>query len=128
MKNDANTTIQELKDLVVQFSRERHWGKHHSGKNLSMTIAIEAAELMEHYQWERKGQPDKAEIAAELSDIIFNCLNFAATNDIDIATVFRRKHAHLVKKYPVELFNEHRDNEEDYKRIKKQYRSKKGKI
>jgi dCTP diphosphatase len=122
-KTDAETTIAELKQLVAQFSQERNWGKHHGPKNLAMNIAIEAAELMEHYVWERDGDPDKAEVADELADIVFNCLNFAATQDIDISTAFMSKFQRLQQKYPTEIFNDTNDSLDDYQKIKQRYRA-----
>ncbi len=47
--NDKITTIQKLKDWVEKFRQERNWGKHHNSKNLAVSIAIEAAELMEYF-------------------------------------------------------------------------------
>ena len=49
--NDKTTKISQLKALVGKFVRERDWEKHHSPKNLAMSISIEAAELMEIFQW-----------------------------------------------------------------------------
>ncbi len=122
MKTDNTTTIKELKDLVAQFTNDRHWKRHHKPKNLAMSIAIEAAELMEHFVWERDGEPDKDEVAAELADVIFNCLNFALASEIDISQAFMTKYQKLQKKYPVSLFNKDNDSQEDYQRIKKRYR------
>ncbi len=51
MKKDDQTTVQELKTLVAKFRDERGWKEEHNPKNLAMSIAIEAAELMEHFQW-----------------------------------------------------------------------------
>ncbi len=122
MKRDREVTIQELKDLVDKFSAERNWQKHHAPKNLAMNIAIEAAELMEHYVWDRAGEPDKQEVADELADVLFNVLNFASTQRIDLATAFMDKFEKLEKKYPVEKFNVDRDDLDEYRRIKKTYR------
>ncbi len=47
--NDSSTTIQELKNLAENFKKERDWGKHHDGRNLAISIAIEAAELLEQF-------------------------------------------------------------------------------
>lgn len=124
-KTDAGTTVQELKDLMVRFRDERGWKKHHSPKNLSMSIAIEAAELMEHFQWNDFSKSDKAEIAAEITDIIMFCLSMADQLDIDLSTAFRTKLAKIKEKYPVELFNPGRDSADDYHRIKQAYRGKK---
>lgn len=121
-KSDTNTTFQELKDMVAQFSDERGWGKHHTPKNLAISICLEAAELLEHFQWDGYRQEDKQAIAEELSDIIFNCLNFASVNDIDITKTFLDKFKRVEQKYPVELFNPQTKNNKAYFRIKKQYR------
>ncbi len=121
-RTDNDTTIQELKELVDTFSKDRNWQRHHNPKNLSMSIVVEAAELMEHYQWERDGQPNQQEVADELSDIIFNCLMFAVGQDIDIASSFKSKYKRLLKKYPVTIFNKDNDSLKDYDRIKKAYR------
>ena len=63
---DATATVDDLKRLVDQFQRERNWAKYHTPKNLASSVAIEAAELMEHFQWltpeesyEVKNDPEK---------------------------------------------------------------------
>ena len=48
---DSTTTLAELKERVLAFARERDWEQFHSPKNLSMALAAEAAELMEHFLW-----------------------------------------------------------------------------
>lgn len=124
-KTDDDTTIQELKNLVIKFGEERHWQRHHTPKNLSMNIAIEAAELMELFVWDRSGDPDPEEVADEVADVLFNILNFAQSQNIDVVSSFLSKYDKLLKKYPVETFNEAKDSLDDYKRIKKAYRSQK---
>ena len=108
---DKNTTIQALKDCVEDFQKERNWGKHHSSKNLAMSIAIEAAELMEHFQWDEYKQEEKLEIERELADVIIYCLQFAVVNRIDIARAVQEKLAKNAKKYPVRLFNDKKDRD-----------------
>ena len=49
--NDRETSIGQLREVVRQFVDERDWQQFHAPKNLSMALAIEAAELMEHFQW-----------------------------------------------------------------------------
>lgn len=121
-KGDAATSLQDLKDMVVRFREDRGWRRHHSPKNLAISICIEAAELLEHFQWDDYSQQDKQAISDELADIIFNCLNFADIMDIDISTAFRDKFKRVEKKYPVELFNPNHDSSADYNRIKRAYR------
>ena len=48
---DQDTSLQQLKQLVAEFVKDRDWEQFHSPKNISMSLAIEAAELMEHFQW-----------------------------------------------------------------------------
>lgn len=123
-KNDAGTTIQELKDLIDKFSKARDWDRHHTPKNLALSISIEAAELMEHFQWDEYQQEDKAAMAAELSDILAYVFNFANVMDIDIATAFRDKLKKIEKKYPVETFNKDNLGKDEFFKIKKTYREK----
>jgi len=121
-KRDAETTIQELKDLVTKFETERGWQQHHTPKNVAISLCLEAAELLEHFQWDEYRQQDKQAVADELADVVFNCLNFAAVMDIDIASAFRDKFKRVQKKYPVELFHPGTANNDEYFRIKKAYR------
>lgn len=120
---DDETTLQELKDLVDKFGRDRNWSRHHTPKNLAMNIAIEAAELMEHFVWDREGKPDKEEVSDELADVLFNVLNFALSQNIDLSAAFLRKYEKLQVKYPVSKFNQGSDDLSEYRRIKKDYRS-----
>ena len=49
--NDEQTTVNELKETVEQFVSERNWQQFHTPENISMALAVEAAELLEHFQW-----------------------------------------------------------------------------
>lgn len=124
--HDAQTTIDDLKKRANKFIDERSWGKHHSQKNLAVSIAIEAAELMEHYQWDEYTVDDQQKqmaIQAELADIVIYCLYFANTANIDIAQAVTDKLDAAAAKYPAELFNQDSDDPADYERIKKQHRN-----
>jgi len=105
--NDVNTTIQELKNKMAQFVRERDWEQYHSPKNLSMAVAIEAAELMEKFQWldvsdsRKKITCNKKEIEEELADILSCLLSFSYFYGIDLSDVFERKMESNAQKYPV---------------------------
>ena len=76
--SDSRTTVTELKGLVAEFVAERDWQPFHDPKNLSTSIAIEAAELMEHFQWLRSDQLERAvsdpaaleKIREEVADIL----------------------------------------------------------
>jgi NTP pyrophosphatase (non-canonical NTP hydrolase) len=109
---DTTTTVTELKDLVNQFIAERDWFKFHDPKNLSMSIAIEAAELLEHFQWVRSEELDKVtndpasrqQIEEELSDIFAFLLSFANRLNIDMSEALKKKMAKNALKYPTETF------------------------
>jgi len=105
--NDKNSTIQELKEKMAQFVEERDWEKYHSPKNLSMAIAIEAAELMEKFQWldgddsRKEISCNKKEIEEELADIFSCLLSFAYFYGIDLSDAFAHKMKSNAQKYPV---------------------------
>jgi NTP pyrophosphatase (non-canonical NTP hydrolase) len=112
MPNDATQTIQSLKDLMRAFVDERDWQQFHSPKNLSMSLAIEAAELMEHFQWidvpasrQVKGDPTKlAAIGEELADVLCYALALANELDLDISENIRAKMIKNAAKYPAAEF------------------------
>ena len=110
--NDSTATVADLKKLVQDFVSERHWEPFHDAKNLSTAIAIEAAELMEHFQWLRSDElpairDDKEamrEIRAELADITAFVLSFAETMGIDLSSSLAEKMKQNAIKYPAERF------------------------
>ncbi|MFO7725332.1 MAG: MazG-like family protein [Oceanipulchritudo sp.] len=105
-RSDGETTLAELKALVRAFSRERDWERFHSPKNLSMALAAEAAELMEHFLWDTpeasEERAGKAEVADELADIVVYALEFANITGIDLARAIEVKMTKNAQKYPVE--------------------------
>ena len=107
---DATTTIAELKSRVLAFARERDWEQFHAPKNLSMALAAEAGELMEHFLWSTPeasravvNDPAKrGKIAEELADVVIYALEFANVTGLDVAAVIEAKMGANAKKYPVE--------------------------
>ena len=107
---DSTTTFADLKGRVLAFARERDWEQFHAPKNLSMALAAEAGELMEHFLWattedSRKVVQDpakRAKIAEELADVIIYAIEFANMSGLDIAASIEAKMAANAKKYPVE--------------------------
>ncbi len=110
--NDASTTVSELIQLVDEFVDERKWQPFHNAKNLSMSIAIEAAELMEHFQWLRQDELEDVkdntramvEIREELADITAYVLSFASAMGIDLSTALADKMKKNAIKYPADKF------------------------
>ena len=103
---DQYVTVDQLRDVMRQFVRERQWEKFHNAKNLAMSLAIETGELLEHFQWLTTdevvaGQAlDRAGIADELADVLCYALSLANTLDIDIAQAIHQKMAKNRIKYP----------------------------
>lgn len=107
--NDRDTTIEELKEKVREFVREREWRQFHSPKNLSMSLAIEAAELMEMFQWltteqsQQLSTSDRRRVREELADIVLYVLDMCDTLNIDLSGAVKDKLAVNARKYPVGL-------------------------
>jgi NTP pyrophosphatase (non-canonical NTP hydrolase) len=110
--SDADTTIETLRQAVRAFVAEREWQKLHTPKNLVMSLAIEAAELMEHFQWldpaeshELAASPEsKAEVADELADVLCYALSLANTLQIDVSSAVLGKLRKNALKYPTERY------------------------
>ncbi len=110
--SDTSTTITELKQLVHDFVEERDWQQFHSPKNLSMALAIEAAELMEHFQWitaqaSRQVGADRDKLAAigeELADVFAYGLALADVLGVDLADTIRAKMVKNAEKYPADEY------------------------
>lgn len=110
MMQDATMTVAGLRARVLAFARERDWEQFHSPKNLSMALAAEAGELMEHFLWTESvasnaivRDPAKRElIADELADVVIYALEFANISDLDLAAAIEAKLAKNAAKYPVE--------------------------
>src|SRR5882724_3617191 len=106
---DSVTTVAELKSRVLAFVRERDWEQFHAPKNLSMALAAEAGELMEHFLWATPEQSSavakdpakRRKIEDELADVVIYALEFANVTRMDVAAAIERKMADNAKKYPV---------------------------
>ena len=109
---DSTTTIADLRKAVQAFVDERDWQQFHTPKNLAMSLAIEAAELMEHFQWlDVKdsiacGQDParRTEIAEEIADVCCYLLSLVNSLDLDLGDAVFSKIVKNAKKYPVEQF------------------------
>jgi len=110
--NDQTTTIVQLRDVVRRFVDERDWQQFHAPKNLSMALAIEAAELMEHFQWitaeASRAVGEDAEkrtaVGEELADVLCYTLAIANELDIDLSAALADKMVKNARKYPAEEY------------------------
>jgi NTP pyrophosphatase (non-canonical NTP hydrolase) len=105
---DEGTSLKELRELVAAFVAEREWERFHTPKNLAMSIAIEAAELMEIFQWRGGEEPlddaERRELQRELADVVIYCLAMANAAGIDLADAVREKVGLNARKYPVDRY------------------------
>jgi len=107
---DSTTTLADLKARVLAFVRARDWEQFHSPKNLSMALAAESGELMEHFLWSTPDQSKavaldpakRGKIADELADVVIYALEFANITGLDLAAAIETKMAANAQKYPVE--------------------------
>ena len=101
--------LDELKRKLQKFADERDWDQFHSPKNLAMALNVEAAELLEHFQWlteaESKTVPPDVlkEVADEIADIQIYLTRLADKLDVDIDEAVKKKLESNALKYPVEL-------------------------
>jgi NTP pyrophosphatase (non-canonical NTP hydrolase) len=122
--NDATTTVAELRKILDEFVAERDWSQFHSPKNVSMALAVEVAELMEHFQWltteasrQLAEDPDKlAAVGEELADVVGYSLALANELGIDVSSAIRAKMVKNRLKYPAAQYRGRYGPEDDGRR------------
>ena len=101
-------SLVNLRQRINAFVNERDWAQFHSPKNLAMAMIVEAAELVEHFQWQTEQQSreltlDKREqVSHELADTFVYLLRIAEVLEIDLIQAANAKIELNAKKYPVE--------------------------
>lgn len=101
-------SLTELAELLRKFANERDWEQFHSPKNLAMALAVEAAELLEHFQWMTEGEsakpkPEKLQqIQEEIGDVLIYLTRFADRLGIDPLDAAYKKLEINRQKYPAE--------------------------
>jgi dCTP diphosphatase len=99
--------LEELNQRLLAFARERDWEQFHSPKNLSMALAGEAGELLEHFQWLTEEQsyelpPDKRHaVELEMADILAYLIRLAQRLDVDLIDALNHKITLNEQRYPV---------------------------
>jgi NTP pyrophosphatase (non-canonical NTP hydrolase) len=116
-----------LRGAVADFVASRDWQPYHTPKNLSISIAIESAELMEHFQWltpeaslaALDDPATRSEIADELADVVIYCLSMSNTCEIDLSEAVLAKLARNETRFPVDAFGgRYRKPERDKRTVK----------
>jgi dCTP diphosphatase len=104
----ADADFERIRKQVRQFVVERDWDQFHSPKNLSMALIVEAAELVEHFQWLTEEQsanltPEKlAEVELELADIQIYLISLAEKLKLDLVAAVDKKLVLNAQKYPAD--------------------------
>lgn len=108
--------IERLSRRLREFARERNWERFHTPKNLSMALAGEVGELIEHFQWldpeesaALAGDPQaRAEVADELADVAIYLLRMADVLGIDLVAAVEAKIQRNEERFPAEVERERR--------------------
>lgn len=101
-------TINDLTKQIIDFRDERDWKQFHNPKDMALSLVLEAAEVMEHFQWKSAEemaehlQNNKKDVADELADCMYWILLMAHDFNIDITTAIQQKLAETAKKYPID--------------------------
>ncbi|MDD7281918.1 nucleotide pyrophosphohydrolase [Floccifex sp.] len=85
---------------IIEFNNERDWNQFHTPENLAKSIAIEAGELLECFQW--NNDYDKEAVCEELADVVNYCIVMANSLDVDLEEIVLKKLEKNRQKYPVE--------------------------
>lgn len=99
--------IKTLTKIIVKFCKERDWEQFHDPKDLAISLSLEAAEVLEHFQWKSKEELDKyvaehkKDIGKEIADVFYWILLMGYYLKIDVSKELKDKMKENVRKYPV---------------------------
>lgn len=99
----SSKSFEDLNQTILQYMEDRDW-LGNPARGLAISIALEASELVEHYQWSDEPVGNREEIGEELADIFIYAFQFAQANDINILEAIEAKLIKSGKKYPAEAF------------------------
>ena len=124
VKSGADSDLTRLRDIVRTFVDERDWDQFHTPKNLASALSVEAAELLEHFQWLQHGRLDElgedklVEVRHEMADVLVYLVRLADKLDVDLVGAVQDKMVLNREKYPAELvrgdarkYNEYKNDE-----------------
>lgn len=100
--------ISRLTDLILDFRNKREWKQFHNPKDVALSLVLEAAEVMEHFQWKTLDEisdyvsKEKDRIGDELADVLYWVLLMSHDLGIDVGSALERKIKKNAEKYPVE--------------------------
>ncbi len=115
------SSVPDLLDRIDKFVASRGWRQYHSPKNLSIALAVEAAEVQEHFQWItdqeswRLGAKRKAKLRDEIADVAIYLFELAATLGIDPIDAVAKKLTKNEKKYPLGTRSKGYSHQQDWR-------------
>lgn len=107
MENRDEASLKDLQLMIRKFVDDRDWDQFHNPKDLSISLSLEAAEVLEHFQWKNDremalhAKEKKVEVGEELADVFYWVLLIANKLNIDLIDSFEKKMATNTAKYPV---------------------------
>lgn len=106
MTTEKSSDLEVLRDLIREFVSERDWDQFHTPKNLATALAVEAAELLEHFQWLKTGamdelpEPRREQVRHELADVLVYLIRLADKMDVNLHDAVIDKMKINREKYP----------------------------
>lgn len=101
----SDVSFDQAVKITMRHVRERGLDKSNTSRSLAISLALEAGELLEYYQWRESPIGSKQDLESELADVLIYAIQFAHKNSIDIPEVIKRKIEKQDKKYPIEIFS-----------------------
>ncbi|MCA1856778.1 nucleotide pyrophosphohydrolase [Massilia oculi] len=108
MTNAADSDLARLRALVRTFVDERDWDQFHTPKNLACALSVEAAELLEHFQWLQHGRIEElgadklVQVRHEMADVLVYLVRLADKLEVDLFAAVQEKMVLNREKYPAE--------------------------
>ena len=104
----AAQSLAELTEKVRRFAADREWDQFHSPKNLAAALIVEAAEVLEHFQWLTEAESEtldierRKQVALELADVLIYLVRLADRLDVDLIAATSEKLVLNAQKYPID--------------------------
>ncbi len=110
--NDSTTTMAQLRDMMRDFVQQREWQNYHTPRNLAVSAAVEAGELLELFQWDdaypaaasnhERVQLHRQRVGEELADVLMYLMSLANAMNLDVAAAVQAKMQKNNEKYPAD--------------------------
>jgi NTP pyrophosphatase (non-canonical NTP hydrolase) len=94
--------IKNLTEKILAFRNERNWEQFHNGKDLAISLNVEAGELLELFLWKKEDEVNTDKLKDELADIFYSALLLAEKYKLDVNSIVQEKLSKNAEKYPVE--------------------------